>query len=75
MLTFVGVKMLTPELSHWLTGVTCKIPINVLLTVIAGTLIVAIMASLMCERMLAGHAAQLEETEALADTAPQAIPD
>jgi tellurite resistance protein TerC len=74
-LSFVGVKMLTPELSHWLTGVTYKIPITVSLTIIAGTLTVATMASLVRERMLVRQAAQLEEAGALADPATQAIPD
>lgn len=45
-LTFVGVKMLMPEVTHLITGTTYAIPIEVSLLVIATVLTVAIVASL-----------------------------
>lgn len=46
-LTFVGVKMLTPEVSQWITGESLHIPSPVSLTVIAIVLIFSIMLSLL----------------------------
>jgi tellurite resistance protein TerC len=51
-LTFVGVKMLLPDLSALLTGVTYKIPTAVSLGVVAGILAVAVVASLLRARRL-----------------------
>ena len=53
-LTFVGVKMLMPDLSLLLTGVSYKIPTAVSLGVVAGILAVAVVASLLRARRLAG---------------------
>ncbi|HNP85976.1 MAG: TerC family protein [Chloroflexi bacterium SZAS-1] len=52
-LTFVGVKMLMPDLSALLTGISYKIPTLVSLGVVAGILIVAVIASLLRARRLA----------------------
>lgn len=52
-LTFVGVKMLMPDLSTLLTGISYKIPTLVSLGVVAGILIVAVIASLLRARRLA----------------------
>ena len=51
-LTFVGVKMLMPDLSLLLTGVSYKIPTAVSLGVVAGILAVAVAASLLRARRL-----------------------
>jgi tellurite resistance protein TerC len=51
-LTFVGVKMLLPEVSHLITGTTYKIPTAVSLGVIAVVLTVAVVASLVRTRRL-----------------------
>jgi tellurite resistance protein TerC len=51
-LTFVGVKMLMPDASALLTGVSYKIPTLLSLGVVAGILIVAVAASLLRARRL-----------------------
>ncbi|MEI8166606.1 MAG: TerC family protein [Chloroflexales bacterium] len=45
-LAFVGVKMLLPEASHLLLGVTYKLPTAISLGVVAGIITVAVVASL-----------------------------
>ena len=45
-LSFVGVKMLLPDISLWLTGVSIKIPTYISLCVIVGILAVSVIASL-----------------------------
>ncbi len=57
-LTFVGVKMLMPDLSALLTGVAFKIPTLVSLGVVAGILAVAVIASLLRARRLAAAPAK-----------------
>lgn len=52
-LTFVGVKMLMPDLSALLTGISYKIPTLVSLGVVASILLVAVIASLLRARRLA----------------------
>jgi tellurite resistance protein TerC len=52
-LTFVGVKMLTPDASALLTGVSYKIPTAVSLGVVASILAIAVVASLLRARWLA----------------------
>ena len=54
-LTFVGVKMLMPDLSTLLTGSSYKIPTAVSLGVVAGILAVAVVASLLRARRLAAQ--------------------
>jgi tellurite resistance protein TerC len=51
-LTFVGVKMLFPDLSELVTGVSYKIPTLLSLGVVAGMLVVAVVASLLRARRL-----------------------
>ena len=51
-LTFVGVKMLLPDMSNLLTGVSYKIPTAVSLGVVASILAVAVAASLLRARRL-----------------------
>ena len=51
-LTFVGIKMLMPDLSELLTGVSYKIPTAVSLGVVIGILAVAVVASLLRSRRL-----------------------
>jgi tellurite resistance protein TerC len=51
-LTFVGVKMLLPDLSEFVTGVSYKIPTLLSLAVVAGILIIAVVASLLRARRL-----------------------
>ena len=51
-LTFVGVKMLMPDVSAALTGVSLKIPTAVSLGVVAGILAIAVVASLLRARRL-----------------------
>ncbi len=51
-LTFVGVKMLMPDLSEFVTGVSYKIPTLLSLGVVAAILIVAVVASLLRARRL-----------------------
>ena len=51
-LTFVGVKMLLPDLSEMLTGVAYKIPTLLSLAVVAGILVMAVVASLLRGRRL-----------------------
>jgi len=51
-LTFVGVKMLLPDLSEMLTGVAYKIPTLLSLGVVAGILVIAVVASLLRARRL-----------------------
>src|SRR5215207_1423021 len=46
-LTFVGVKMLLPDLSAFVTGVAYKIPTLLSLGVVAGILVIAVVASLL----------------------------
>ncbi len=57
-LTFVGVKMLTPEVTHMITGTTYKIPIEVSLLVIALVLTVSVVASLIRANRLARNEQQ-----------------
>ncbi len=49
-LTFVGVKMLMPDLSELITGVSYKIPTLLSLGVVAAILVVAVVASLLRAR-------------------------
>jgi tellurite resistance protein TerC len=51
-LTFVGVKMLMPDLSALITGVSYKIPTLVSLGAVAGILAIAVIASLIRARRL-----------------------
>jgi tellurite resistance protein TerC len=51
-LTFVGVKMLMPDLSALLTGVSYKIPTLLSLGVVAAILVVAVVASLLRARRM-----------------------
>jgi tellurite resistance protein TerC len=51
-LTFVGVKMLLPDLSEFVTGVSYKIPTLLSLAVVAGILAIAVVASLLRARRL-----------------------
>lgn len=44
-LTFVGIKMLTPEITYLISGVKYHIPISISLGFILGTLVIAILAS------------------------------
>jgi tellurite resistance protein TerC len=55
-LTFVGVKMLMPDFSLLLTGVSYKIPTLISLGVVASILAVAVVASLLRARRLADRA-------------------
>ncbi|MBK9712635.1 MAG: TerC family protein [Kouleothrix sp.] len=55
-LTFVGVKMLVPDASALLTGVSYKIPTAISLGVVLGILAVAVVASLLRSRRLAAQA-------------------
>jgi tellurite resistance protein TerC len=55
-LTFVGVKMLLPDFSELLTGVSYKIPTLLSLGVVASILGVAVVASLLRARRLADRA-------------------
>ena len=57
-LTFVGIKMLMPDLSALLTGVSYKIPTLVSLGVVAGILAIAVAASLIRARRLPAQAPQ-----------------
>jgi tellurite resistance protein TerC len=57
-LTFVGVKMLMPDLSALLTGTSYKIPTLVSLGVVAGILAIAVAASLMRARRMPAQAPQ-----------------
>jgi tellurite resistance protein TerC len=45
-LAFVGVKMLLPDVSMWITGVSTKIPTFISLTVILSVLAISVIASL-----------------------------
>ncbi|MEO7910415.1 MAG: TerC family protein [Roseiflexaceae bacterium] len=54
-LTFVGVKMLLPDLSEFVTGVSYKIPTLLSLAVVAAILAVAVVASLLRARRLGGQ--------------------
>jgi tellurite resistance protein TerC len=63
-LTFVGLKMLLPDMSELLTGVSYKIPTLVSLGVVAGILAVAVAASLLRARRL-GDAADTAEAKQL----------
>jgi tellurite resistance protein TerC len=54
-LSFVGVKMLLPDLSELITGVSYKIPTVLSLGVIAVILSVAVIASLLRSRRLASQ--------------------
>ncbi|KPV53080.1 hypothetical protein SE17_11720 [Kouleothrix aurantiaca] len=58
-LTFVGVKMLMPDLSALLTGTSYKIPTLVSLGVVAGILAIAVAASLMRARRMPAQAPQI----------------
>jgi tellurite resistance protein TerC len=60
-LSFVGVKMLLPDVSLWLTGVRYAIPTFVSLGVIAAILTVAVVASLIRDRQL--RAAGVEQDD------------
>jgi tellurite resistance protein TerC len=61
-LTFVGVKMLLPDVSNAVLGVTYRIPTEISLLVVAGILTVAIVASLIRARRLEAQVpAQLNE--------------
>src|SRR6476660_9826567 len=51
-LTFVGVKMLLPDLSERITGVSYKIPTLLSLGIVAGILAIAVAASLLRARRL-----------------------
>jgi tellurite resistance protein TerC len=55
-LAFVGIKMLLPDLSEFVTGVSYKIPTLLSLGVVAGILAVAVVASLLRARRLGEHA-------------------
>ena len=57
-LTFVGIKMLMPDLSALLTGVSYNIPTLVSLGVVAGILAIAVAASLIRARRLPAQAPQ-----------------
>lgn len=46
-LTFVGIKMLMPEISRWITGESFHIPSPISLAVIAGVLLLSIVISLL----------------------------
>ncbi|MFN3344822.1 MAG: TerC family protein [Chloroherpetonaceae bacterium] len=46
-LTFVGIKMLTPEISRWITGESFSIPSPISLAVIASVLLLSIVLSLL----------------------------
>ncbi len=68
-LAFVGVKMLLPDLSEWLFGVSYKIPTAISLGVVAAVIGVAVAASLL-------RARRLERTDAAEQRVPeQAIVD
>ncbi len=54
-LTFVGVKMLVPELSELVAGISYKIPTLLSLAVVAAILVVAVVASLLRARRLGGQ--------------------
>lgn len=51
-LAFVGIKMLLPDLSKALLGVSYKIPTGVSLGVVAGVIVIAVVASLLRARRL-----------------------
>jgi tellurite resistance protein TerC len=58
-LTFVGVKMLMPDLSALLTGISYKIPTAVSLGVVISILAFAVAASLLRARKLAAQPAEI----------------
>ena len=59
-LAFVGVKMLLPDVSLWLTGVSVKIPTYISLAVILSILAISVIASLI---VTANRPAKLEIDE------------
>jgi tellurite resistance protein TerC len=61
-LSFVGVKMLLPDLSKALLGVSYKIPTEISLLVVAGILTVAVVASLIRDRRM-GDSAHIEPAD------------
>jgi tellurite resistance protein TerC len=51
-LTFVGIKMLIPDISRFLTGISYKIPTEISLGVVIGVIAIAVAASLVRARRL-----------------------
>lgn len=68
-LTFVGIKMLTPQVSYWITGHDYHIPTWVSLLVIVGTLGIAVVASLIRANRIGPTSSNLAASN-LEDTAP-----